>query len=257
MQSKDIAARAGVTVRTLRHYHQIGLMVEPPRDSNGYRNYSIQHLVRLLRIRRLTAIGLPLSALPPLLGENGELTSEMIEALDVSLVHQIEKLQEQRRVVAAVRTTEGPLNVEPDMAAALMPLEVGRAERSNHLGREQSALIEHFIEEGGRPELVELYQRLASPDLASIVLDLGQRFDRLGPDSADTEITGLVDDYMRHLAPWMEQFNSAVRQHSVGEEANLVLWTHAMETVTPQQRRMLMQLARRFAEAETLVGVKR
>jgi DNA-binding transcriptional MerR regulator len=33
-----LAAYAGVTVRALRHYHQIGLLPEPERDHSGYRS---------------------------------------------------------------------------------------------------------------------------------------------------------------------------------------------------------------------------
>ena len=33
------AAFAGVTVKTVRHYHRLGLVKEPERDSSGYRRY--------------------------------------------------------------------------------------------------------------------------------------------------------------------------------------------------------------------------
>lgn len=39
MRSNELAKLAGVTVRTLRHYHAIGLMAEPSRAENGYREY--------------------------------------------------------------------------------------------------------------------------------------------------------------------------------------------------------------------------
>ena len=50
MLSSELAELAGVTVRTLRHYHQIGLLPEPPRSTGGYRRYNVSDLVRLLRI---------------------------------------------------------------------------------------------------------------------------------------------------------------------------------------------------------------
>ncbi|GAB2496111.1 DNA-binding transcriptional MerR regulator [Nocardiopsis aegyptia] len=64
MLSSELAELAGVTVRTLRHYHQIGLLPEPPRWTGGYRRYDAGDLVRLLRITRLTALGVRLSVLP-------------------------------------------------------------------------------------------------------------------------------------------------------------------------------------------------
>lgn len=60
LRTRDLAAIAGTTPRTLRHYHQIGLLPEVGRDANGYRRYGVGDLVRLLRIRQLAASGLPL-----------------------------------------------------------------------------------------------------------------------------------------------------------------------------------------------------
>lgn len=48
----QLAAYAGVTVRAVRHYHQIGLLPEPGRDRSGYRTYD-GAVVRLIRIRTL------------------------------------------------------------------------------------------------------------------------------------------------------------------------------------------------------------
>ncbi|MEO7944436.1 MAG: MerR family transcriptional regulator, partial [Marmoricola sp.] len=49
----QLAAYAGVTVRAVRHYHQVGLMPEPARDSSGYRTYDAADVIRLIRIRTL------------------------------------------------------------------------------------------------------------------------------------------------------------------------------------------------------------
>jgi DNA-binding transcriptional MerR regulator len=56
----EIAGLAGTTTRTIRHYHAIGLILEPDRDDSGYRRYGAADLVNLIRIRRLRALGMPL-----------------------------------------------------------------------------------------------------------------------------------------------------------------------------------------------------
>ncbi|CAM3316029.1 MerR family transcriptional regulator [Stackebrandtia soli] len=57
----DIVRTAGITSRTLRHYHAIGLL-EPSRvASNGYRYYDEACLVRLQRILLLRDLGLGLT----------------------------------------------------------------------------------------------------------------------------------------------------------------------------------------------------
>lgn len=60
MRSKELADLAGVTVRALRHYHQLGLLPEPPRAKNGYREYGAVDLARVLRIKRLSSLGISL-----------------------------------------------------------------------------------------------------------------------------------------------------------------------------------------------------
>ena len=57
----QLAAYAGVTVRAVRHYHQIGLLPEPERDHSGYRTYDAAAVVRLIRIRTLADAGVPLA----------------------------------------------------------------------------------------------------------------------------------------------------------------------------------------------------
>ena len=55
----QLAAYAGVTVRAVRHYHQVGLLPEPARDRSGYRSYGAADVVRLLELtalRRIAAV---------------------------------------------------------------------------------------------------------------------------------------------------------------------------------------------------------
>ena len=63
----QVASYAGVTVRAVRHYHQIGLLPEPERDRSGYRSYDAATLVRLIRIRTLAEAGVPLARVQELL----------------------------------------------------------------------------------------------------------------------------------------------------------------------------------------------
>ena len=55
----QLATYAGVTVRAVRHYHQIGLLPEPERDASGYRKYGAPAVVSLIKIRPLADAGVP------------------------------------------------------------------------------------------------------------------------------------------------------------------------------------------------------
>ena len=63
----ELAERAGISGRTLRHYHQIGLL-EPDRvGSNGYRYYGPDAVSRLQRILLLRETGMPLAGIAAVL----------------------------------------------------------------------------------------------------------------------------------------------------------------------------------------------
>ncbi|WP_323189361.1 MerR family transcriptional regulator [Kitasatospora sp. NBC_00240] len=61
------AAFVGVTVKTVRHYHELGVVAEPERDSSGYRRYGSVELLQLVQVRTLAAAGVPLAEIGPLL----------------------------------------------------------------------------------------------------------------------------------------------------------------------------------------------
>jgi len=57
----ELARATGLTVRTLHHYEEIGLLVASGRSSAGHRVYSDEDVRRLYRICLLRRIGLPLA----------------------------------------------------------------------------------------------------------------------------------------------------------------------------------------------------
>ena len=81
-----LAAYAGVTVRTVRHYHQIGLLPEPERAHSGYRTYDAAAVVRLIRIRTLADAGVPLARVQELLGAGPEEFAQGIREVDGAIV---------------------------------------------------------------------------------------------------------------------------------------------------------------------------
>lgn len=108
MRSNEVAKLAGVSVRTLRHYHSLGLLPEPERSANGYRDYTTDDVVRVLRIKRLSSLGFPLSCIGEMLddrlpdrlvleGGGDDAMLSALDALDAELELQMERLAEQRR----------------------------------------------------------------------------------------------------------------------------------------------------------------
>ncbi len=56
----DLAAAAGLTVRALHHYEEIGLLAPSGRTAAGYRLYGADSVERLYRINRMRRLGLSL-----------------------------------------------------------------------------------------------------------------------------------------------------------------------------------------------------
>ncbi|MFD7440779.1 MerR family transcriptional regulator [Streptomyces sp. NPDC059909] len=121
MRIGEIAAMVGVTPRAIRHYHHLGLLPEPARQANGYRDYSVRDAVLLARVRRLTELGLGLDEVRDVLADDaGREVVEVLEELDQDLARQQEQLGERRRrlgeLLAQARdgrmTAEGPVSDE-------------------------------------------------------------------------------------------------------------------------------------------------
>lgn len=101
---KELAERAGISGRTLRHYHRLGL-VEPDRiGSNGYRYYGPDAVARLQRVLLLRDTGMSLPQIATTLEPSATHHSE-IEALKAHLDRLTEDRETLDRRMDAVRHT--------------------------------------------------------------------------------------------------------------------------------------------------------
>jgi MerR family transcriptional regulator, thiopeptide resistance regulator len=70
----DVAARFGITVRTLHHYDQIGLLTPSRRAASGYRVYTSADLKRLSQIIVYRRLELSLEEIASLLNDGNEVS---------------------------------------------------------------------------------------------------------------------------------------------------------------------------------------
>lgn len=99
--TSELAALAGTTVKTIRHYHRIGLLAEPERAANGYKRYRVTHLIRLLRIRRLADLGVSLADIGAM-EESAGSAEQIFRVLDEELAASIERQQRMRAELANI-----------------------------------------------------------------------------------------------------------------------------------------------------------
>ncbi|MCJ1707546.1 MerR family transcriptional regulator [Microbacterium sp. VKM Ac-2923] len=76
MQIGELAERTGLSIRTLRHYDEIGLLRPSARSDGGFRLYTPDDESRLLLIRRMKPLGYSLEQMGDLLAVVGGLDAD-------------------------------------------------------------------------------------------------------------------------------------------------------------------------------------
>ncbi|MFE2544379.1 MerR family transcriptional regulator [Actinacidiphila glaucinigra] len=76
MQIGEVAARTGLSLRTIRHYEETGLVTPSARSQGGFRLYTETDVARLMVIRRMKPLGFSLDQMRDLL--------EAIDRLDAA-----------------------------------------------------------------------------------------------------------------------------------------------------------------------------
>jgi DNA-binding transcriptional MerR regulator len=137
----QLAAYAGVTVRAVRHYHQIGLLPEPERDASGYRRYGATAVVSLIRIRTLANAGVPLSQVGQMLEADASTFAEAVQRIDSHLRDEIERLEASRKQISQLAAGDS-LALPPEVISYLDRLrEIGASERMVEAERDGWILV--------------------------------------------------------------------------------------------------------------------
>ncbi|MGO2521485.1 MAG: MerR family transcriptional regulator [Microbacterium sp.] len=192
--TRELAGLAGTTVNTIRHYERVGLMIEPERKHNGYKQYGVQELVCLLRILRLVALGVPLAKITDL-GADGQDTRMLLQEQNVDLARRIRRLQRARADVTAILRHDAP----PDSPTGFVPVASLLSESDRSLLHISNQLYDDAA-------MVDLRQMMESDANGGVV---GKEIDAL-PADAD-EVTrkrlaaGLAPILVQHMVdyPWL------------------------------------------------------
>ena len=207
MRIAELAELAGVSVRTVRYYHQVGALPEPPRRSNGYRDYTVDHLVLVLRIHQLTSSGLPLATAGELAADPAPYAAEeVLEEADRMLESQIAVLTERRARLAEARAG-GHVGLSREAAA----LTVESADMP------PAILIAHLYR--NHPQFGRLADALLQPERRALLLELQRGFDAVdehSPEAVLDEIAAQVQEVLAdaadELPPLREDWLRLVRE---------------------------------------------
>ncbi|MEU6341090.1 MerR family transcriptional regulator [Streptomyces sp. NPDC046977] len=114
----ELARASGVTVRTLYHYDEIGLVRASERTASGHRRYTRRDLHRLYRVRALRTLGLSLEEI----GDVVDGAPDDLPAMRAVLDAQLEELRRQgerigritQQVRGLLRQFDGEATPDPD-----------------------------------------------------------------------------------------------------------------------------------------------
>ncbi|MEV0078745.1 MerR family transcriptional regulator [Nocardia neocaledoniensis] len=162
------AAFVGVTVKTVRHYHKLGLVAEPDRDSSGYRRYGSAELLRLVKVRTLAEAGVPLAEIEPLLDADADRFAAALAQVGRQLSARIDELTARRDTLH--RLADGNRALLPDRAVALlerMP-ELGFPPAEVAATREGWVLARALVPEGFDEYLTDVENAVEDPEYVAL-----------------------------------------------------------------------------------------
>ncbi|MEU1630642.1 MerR family transcriptional regulator [Streptomyces sp. NPDC020096] len=133
----QLARYVGVSIKTIRVYHDKGLLPEPDRDASGYRRYGANDAIELIKIRTLAEAGVPLAHIRDLRSATDEELQQALREMDDELTARIRGL----------RATQGRLRQLAAGHLAPLPTEVG-------------VHLEHLARWGFTPRWVDLQRDL-------------------------------------------------------------------------------------------------
>ncbi|MEV0949644.1 MerR family transcriptional regulator [Promicromonospora sp. NPDC050249] len=211
----QVASYAGVTVRTVRHYHQIGLLPEPERDRSGYRSYDVAAVVRLIRIRTLADAGVPLARVQQLLDAAPEEFADAVEEIDQGLRAEMRRLRENRRRIARLAAGES-LALPQSVLDYLRRLRgLGLDEQYIELERDAWIMVAARAPDQIDAVIAMKQRELDDPDTVKLYLLINEGVHWSADDPRIVEIVDVLERVVRRAVDAGEQGDEALDQSFV------------------------------------------
>lgn len=148
---QQLAELAGVSVRTLHHYDEIGLLQPAERSEKGYRYYTRNELLRLQQIMFYKQLGMPLATIAELMD------SPEYNAIDALEEHRLLLIDKERELSVLIKTIDKTIQAMKNNK--VIPDE----ELYEGFSKEQIAdMRAEVVERWGEDELINSEQRVQS-----------------------------------------------------------------------------------------------
>jgi len=149
----EVARRTGLSVRTLRHYDELGLLVPSERTYSEHRLYSSEDFRRLLAVQHLKSLGLSLTEVKAALDDPGFDAAEALAEHITTLQHRLAAEQE---LFGRLRNLQGAAETGWEEILTLIAL----TERLSH--REPTVRLRAALDASSTVPLSVLVENLAA-----------------------------------------------------------------------------------------------
>lgn len=186
----ELAKLTGITVRTLHHYDQVGLVQPSDRSRAGYRLYSDGDVLRLQQVLTYRELGVPLDQIPAVIADPQKslaMHRQMLLAKRARIDTMLSALDAAQRLRGAIMTNED-----------VKELFSGYAEEAKQRWGETS----EFKESARR---TKQYDKAAWDSIRREADRLYERFAELMREGAppnDARVHGVVEAHRAHLDRW-------------------------------------------------------
>lgn len=241
------ASFAGVTIKTIRHYQQRGLIDEPGRDRSGYRRYGSADLLRLVQVRTLAEAGVPLAGITDILdADPGQFAAALVD-VEAQLTSRIDELIARRATLRQL--TRGDRVLLPERACAILDRlpALGFADDFVTVARDGMILVRALVPESFDDFLATIERSADDPVYISLIKRWSQAGDWPADDPRVDELaTAWADHLIAHpsLAPTLPGLRA---RDDRGTRAELL--SHHGEEGKPAWARMTELIGKRLRAA--------
>ena len=200
LKIKEAASAAGVSVRTLHHYDQIGLLCPQKTHENGYRLYSDSDIERLQHIMFFKELDFSLSEISKILNKP---EFDRLESLRQQQNLLIRKKQRLERIITALENTIISTEDGKDMSNSERFDAFSMDEINEHKKRYAAEASEKYGRSGSWKESAEKTSKYSEQDWRRIMVNGNNILSRLaeltGHDPSEAAVQECVRDWQKHI----------------------------------------------------------
>lgn len=191
-----LAGFAGTTIKAVRHYHQRGLLDEPPRDASGYRRYNARHAIQLIKVKTLAQAGVPLARVKELLAADSDQFAAALTEIDRDLEERAAEIRRARERIAQLSSGDRVF-VSAEVADYLDELRrLGISPRTVEMERDIWILLQAVSPKEAGIWLADKRDAMRDPRFRALYRDYDAAFDWSPDDPRLYSLVERTDDWI-------------------------------------------------------------